>query len=90
MEKNNKNYNFWNNLGVVTINLKNIQKRKIAFLSNLEINQRFINTLNNIGTLYVELNNFINAEKHLRKAIEIKSDVLPVNFNLACCQSWAK
>ena len=83
LKKNNKNYNFWNNLGISYHKLKEYTKAEDCFLKALEINPKFINTLNNIGTLYLELNNFINAEKHLRKAIEIKSDVLPVNFNLA-------
>ena len=56
-----------------------MDKAESAFLKVLEINPRFINTLNNLGVLYIELNDFEKAEKFYLAGLSIKPDHNGIN-----------
>ena len=62
---------------------KDYIKAEGYFNKVLELNPRFINTINNLAGLYNEINNTNESERLYLKALSIKDNVLETNYNYA-------
>ena len=62
---------------------KNYLKAEEFFLKVLEIKPKYINAINNLASLYEEINQFEKAKKLLEESLKINSDVLETNYNYA-------
>lgn len=69
----------------------NWRKAEMGYLKALEIYPDYFDALNNIGTAYQSVNDYANAERHLKRLTEINAEYGKGWFNLGLVyHNWGK
>lgn len=72
-----------NNLGLVHLNLNNVENSIYYFKKAIELNKNYVLAHINLGMAHVNLKKVTEAKKNYLKAIEIEPNNLLANYNLA-------
>jgi protein O-mannosyl-transferase len=78
----------YNNRGLAKKELGRTEEAKKDFLKALEINPKSIQPLTNLGVLYFDQKNYVEAETQFKKGLQTNANDAFVNYNLA--RTWAK
>jgi tetratricopeptide (TPR) repeat protein len=61
-----------------------LQQAKILYLESLKQDPGFLDSLNNLGIIYISGKDYENGRKYLEKAIRLKPEYPDPYYNLAC------
>ena len=79
---NNNIFEIHNNLGIVFLNLNELENSINHFEKAIELNPKFSVTYFNLGVVYEKLNNFKNSTKNYLKAIQLDKKNFNAYFNI--------
>ncbi|MCA8939766.1 MAG: tetratricopeptide repeat protein, partial [Planctomycetes bacterium] len=71
----------WNNVGVITMNLKRLKDAEQALLQAIEIRPRYASAHSNLGAVYQRMGRVEDAKRHAAIALEIDPDNLAASYN---------
>jgi len=73
----------WNNLGLLYMKMKNIDKAKEVYAKALNIRKNYPEVYYNLGLLYLKSKNFEKAQMYFEKAISMRPEYPQAYYNLA-------